>query len=1800
MRKLLFSLLLALACIAPTLHAQMHPAYGFLAGHDDNTRLLNHLVSFDLDSETTEFSDVIVYSDYTSAADWAEGRYYVAGSKNAPGGGEIPDNLMIFDIESGQITTVAPITGINRFINDMTYDNSRKKMYAVARLGLLDTSSFHALYTIDLTTGVATKIGTDLGRRISTLACTYDGDLYAVDSFGRFCSIDPETAEVTEIGYTGVMPTGFNSMAFDHSTGTLYWACMYVYSGEYMEMDVSDLRTIDIESGQSYSLKSTGNNTQISGLYIPYSAAAKDAPAHVSGFTVTPGANGANTATLAWTNPATLFGGGPLTAITRVEIYRDDVKIKDLTGMLPGQPASYVDELPAGKGVLHKYKIMACNAVGQGAPSQTTVFVGQDVPAQVRNLAVSRPLSDAAHITWEAPAGGLNGGYVATPVRYTVRRMPDGKVVASEITGLSADDTDVTPMGTYTYEVAASNTTGFGPAVVSDPLTLGPAIELPYSCDFTEAEFGDWTLYDANGDGKTWIRERNTGNRIDCIRYDGAGSNQADDYAVLHCANIKAGSSYKVTYSTISYGEHNLEFMLLRNGDIADVAQVVCDAVIPQKYYPIDEKEFTFVAAEGGALNMALHVKSPGARSQLMVSTFKLEEVLDVNLAAVAVSGPSRPVAGNTYTYNVSVVNRGTAPVAGYTVDLLDANDGLLASTAMPGTLEPGATVRAGVRWTVPASYTGTAVAARVVAEGDGVPADNKAPAFQIAVQPAGSDDFVETDLAEGYGSTHPFNAYHKKSASLNIYQASEIGVARGRISRLAWQSSSQSFEVPEMAVKVYMANTARILASDGFLPENEMTLVYDGTVKVEMDAKPRTLEVELDETFLYTGGNLAVLTLSSVPQYVSSVNFAYYTSPAEGNSCYSVASDNLAFNFAQTSGESCTGNSVIAMNVRTSGKSVKGVVTDMSGAPLAGVKVAVPGNGDVEYTDADGRYELEFLADGSYQVVFSCFGRPDVTETAVVAGSDVTLDVRMNSLPVHTLSGSAVSADGQPVAGAAVTVEGYGTLTAVTDSRGCFEINDVIECENLTVGVAKDWFNEARVSVPFGSDMALEPLTMVYSDYAPLNVTAEAGNGVAVVSWDAPATEATLQYDSGVAASQIGFSDTELGTYAIGTAFRQPMILDKIQWMTTSQGGYHNVVNIYIYDLDEDGNPTPELLHAERSVRNVDGEFVTYTLSEPIEAPRGCLVTLNYPGYLSLATDDRSPAAPYLRGTYYFTSDYNVALFYSMDDAGLDANLMLRAIGRPYPFNMAQGDALPQQPASQPDWRKYRLWRQSFNGGVASDEVLVSYNDLTAGEFSDASIAQAPAGVYRYKVAAVMPDGSLSTPSYSLGMLYRMVTDVNVAVSTAGVSGNAAGAEVSLVSSEGLPSSSAVVGESGQVTFGGIWKGRYTLTVSLYGFHTYTAEMDFTQDDVYNVPEICLAEIIADPSNLQVVADEGTAESGVFRWNESGLVKDDFESYGDFERHPSGYVAWNYVDADGCITVGEQEYDFPGRKQPHAFICFNPSATTPSMLPDITSAEPHSGSKMLASFWGALGSDDYVISPRLTYFSPFTFSLYARRRSASYAETFRMGYSTTTADPADFTWGPVCDPEYDGWLKFSLNVPAEARYVAVNSTSEDGFILFLDDFEISSGSGMPMRALESAPEVLYEVELDGRVLGQTEECSYPLAGLSSGEHTASVTAVYGSGRSKKASISFDLAAGIGAVSAGDAVAVTPNPAVDVASVSADFAEARLFSVSGQLLRVFDGSQGRLLRVGDLPRGVHLLSVTLPDGSLRSLRLILK
>lgn len=90
-------------------------------------------------------------------------------------------------------------------------------------------------------------------------------------------------------------------MEFDHSTGTLYWACTYLVTGELIQLQKSDLRTVNVATGFSSPVKSMGSNTQIIGFYIPYHASAKGTPAAVTGLRAVADPTGAQSVRLSWT-----------------------------------------------------------------------------------------------------------------------------------------------------------------------------------------------------------------------------------------------------------------------------------------------------------------------------------------------------------------------------------------------------------------------------------------------------------------------------------------------------------------------------------------------------------------------------------------------------------------------------------------------------------------------------------------------------------------------------------------------------------------------------------------------------------------------------------------------------------------------------------------------------------------------------------------------------------------------------------------------------------------------------------------------------------------------------------------------------------------------------------------------------------------------------------------------------------------------------------------------------------------------------------------------------------------------------------------------------------------------------------------------------------------------------------------------------------------------------------------------------------------------------------------------------------
>ena len=69
----------------------------------------------------------------------------------------------------------------------------------------------------------------------------------------------------------------------------------------------------------------------------------------------------------------------------------------------------------------------------------------------------------------------------------------------------------------------------------------------------------------------------------------------------------------------------------------------------------------------------------------------------------------------------------------------------------------------------------------------------------------------------------------------------------------------------------------------------------------------------------------------------------------------------------------------------------VSGTVVDEAGAPVADANVAVGSAGAV--TDAEGKYTIPGLADGTYDLVASKSGYENATASVTVSGADVTVD---------------------------------------------------------------------------------------------------------------------------------------------------------------------------------------------------------------------------------------------------------------------------------------------------------------------------------------------------------------------------------------------------------------------------------------------------------------------------------------------------------------------------------------------------------------------------------------------------------------------------------------------------------------------------------------------------------------------------------------------------------------------------------------------------------------------------------------
>ncbi|MDD4150465.1 MAG: C25 family cysteine peptidase [Bacteroidales bacterium] len=298
-------------------------------------------------------------------------------------------------------------------------------------------------------------------------------------------------------------------------------------------------------------------------------------------------------------------------------------------------------------------------------------------------------------------------------------------------------------------------------------------------------------------------------------------------------------------------------------------------------------------------------------------------------------------------------------------------------------------------------------------------------------------------------------------------------------------------------------------------------------------------------------------------------------------------------------------------------------------------------------------------------------------------------------------------------------------------------------------------------------------------------------------------------------------------------------------------------------------------------------------------------------------------------------------------------------------------------------------------------------------------------------------------------------------------------------------------------------------------GTYEYCVKPIFAGEECYNAA--CVTVVVNDGSNndcespINLSINEVNSTTHTLTWNEpagTNNIFDDIESHTAFTINSAGNVPWTFIDGDNQTTYSIADYTFTNNGSQMATIVFDPNLvvheTNGTPLTETTDGTPftaHSGDQFFACFNASSSTqtNDWIISPELNFSSPFEFTFQARSgHKSAYPESFVVKYSTTTNTQAAFTnvLQTVASAPFT-WTEYSYNVPANAKYVAINCNSNDQYYFCVDDIYIGDGT-MPSAALTG-----YNIYCDGVFLTNTNLTTFTNIEADEDYHEYCVEATY-------------------------------------------------------------------------------------------------
>lgn len=470
---------------------------------------------------------------------------------------------------------------------------------------------------------------------------------------------------------------------------------------------------------------------------------ASDIPVAVQSLAAIPAEYGELMVTLSFTAPVTDVAGKPLTALKHIEVKCGDKVLEEITAA-PGAKISR--DYTVDKAGTHTFTVTAYTQSGAGRPAATSCYVGFDVPVSPAYVsAIEGDNEGQLIVSWAPVDRDVRGMKMrGDQVTYTLSRITSGgsTVVASGLKTPFYTDQAIAKDGRQTflrYSVVAVNNIGSSAQAVSEQLVAGK----PYTLPFAESFANGYTSYtfaievDGTDEDTRWDTPT-TAQLHDPEAQDGDNGllrfiGSDGDKGTLTTGRINLAGTTCPTlsfYYYTSFGSDNtntIEVQASTGGDFTSLRKLTLAGNRTWDKAVVDLSRYI-----GRTVQIRFIARTDYTR-YVLLDNIRIADLFDCNLAAVALTGPSKVMRGRASTFALEIANEGALAANGYEVIL--KRDGVEADRVAGPAVEPDAKARVELSDVLsPFAADEVEYTAEIIMEADAYAANNISQPLPVAV----------------------------------------------------------------------------------------------------------------------------------------------------------------------------------------------------------------------------------------------------------------------------------------------------------------------------------------------------------------------------------------------------------------------------------------------------------------------------------------------------------------------------------------------------------------------------------------------------------------------------------------------------------------------------------------------------------------------------------------------------------------------------------------------------------------------------------------------------------------------------------------------------------------------------------------------------------------------------------------------------------------------------------------------------------------------------------------------------------